>query len=229
MSIQQSAPKSRNDAPLQRERAPLAVPIRSLGANHRERIAGHLLALEPQDRYLRFGYPANDAQIRRYVDGLDFEHDELFGIYNRDLTLIAMAHLAFSVSPECKSCAEFGVSVLGRARGRGFGSRLFERAILQARNEGVQLMFVHVLSENAAMINIARKAGATVVRDGPETEAYLRLPEADFDSHLHALLDQQLAEMDYSLKAQAKLFRDWLLAVQEIRQGVRDGRDQSSV
>jgi len=36
------------------------VPIRSIGPAQRERIAAHLLGLEPQDRYLRFGYAAND-------------------------------------------------------------------------------------------------------------------------------------------------------------------------
>jgi hypothetical protein len=73
------------------------VPIRSLGVGHRERIANHLLALDEHDRYLRFGYAANDEQIRRYADSLDFERDEIFGIYNRRLELIAMAHLAFPI------------------------------------------------------------------------------------------------------------------------------------
>jgi len=95
---------------------PPAVPIRTLGTGHRDQIAAHLQALEPADRYLRFGYAASDEQIRRYVDQLDFERDELFGIFNRRLHLIAMAHLAFSVDPELKTCAEFGVSV-ARARG----------------------------------------------------------------------------------------------------------------
>jgi hypothetical protein len=58
-----------------------------------------LLKLEPADRYLRFGYAANDEQIRRYAEQLDFSRDEIFGIYNRRLELIAMAHLAFSEHP----------------------------------------------------------------------------------------------------------------------------------
>src|SRR6476619_3265740 len=70
------------------------VPIRSLGPRHRERIVAHLVSLDERSRYLRFGYAANDAQIRRYVDTLDFEHDEVFGIFNRRLELIALAHLA---------------------------------------------------------------------------------------------------------------------------------------
>ncbi|MCD6079012.1 MAG: family N-acetyltransferase, partial [Ramlibacter sp.] len=49
------------------------VPIRSLGAGHRDRIASHLLELDEHDRYLRFGYQASDEQIGRYVEQLDFE------------------------------------------------------------------------------------------------------------------------------------------------------------
>jgi hypothetical protein len=67
------------------------VPIRSLGPSHSERIAEHLRSLPPADRYLRFGYAASDEQIQRYVAGLNFERDEIFGIYNRRLELIAMA------------------------------------------------------------------------------------------------------------------------------------------
>ena len=202
------------------------VPIRSIGPSHGERIAAHLLALSPQDRYLRFGYSANDEQIRRYVDGLDFERDEIFGIYNRRLELIAMAHLAFSTDPELKSCAEFGVSVLAHARGRGYGARLFDRAAMHARNEGVEMMFIHALSENTAMLNIARKAGATVERDGSETEAYLKLLPADIDSRVSEMLDEQIAQTDYRLKVQARQFWDFLAMLQEVRRGVRDSRDR---
>ena len=63
-----------------------------------------------------------------------------------------------------------------KARGRGYGSRLFERAVIHARNEGVDMLFIHALSENTAMLKIARNAGAMLERAGSETEAYLRLP-----------------------------------------------------
>lgn len=201
---------------------PVMVPIRSLGPGHRERITAHLLALDEHDRYLRFGYMANDEQITRYADGLNFERDEIFGIYNRKLELIAMAHLAFSVSPECRSCAEFGVSVLKHARGRGYGARLFDRAVMHARNEGVELMFIHALSENKAMLKIAHNAGATVERDGSESEAHLRLPPATLDSRVSELVETQFAEMDYKLKTQAKQFRDFLAGLQATRRGVRE-------
>lgn len=210
-------------------KAPVMVPIRSIGPSHGERIKKHLLALDAQDRYLRFGYAAGDEQIQRYVVGLNYERDDIFGIYNRKLELIAMAHLALSIDPELKSCAEFGVSVLKHVRGRGYGARLFDRAVIHSRNEGVSMMFIHALSENTAMLNIARKAGAVIERDGSESEAYLKLPPADLDSRMTEMLEEQIAQTDYRLKVQAKQFRDLLALVQEVRRGVRDSRDRMNL
>jgi RimJ/RimL family protein N-acetyltransferase len=210
-------------------KSPVIIPIRSLGPSHRGRIAHHLLALDEHDRYLRFGYTATDEQIERYVSGLDFDRDEIFGVYNRRLELIAMAHLAFSHDPAMRSCAEFGVSVVKRARGRGYGARLFDRAVMHARNEGVELLFVHALSENTAMIKIARNSGATLERAGSETDAHLRVPPATLDSRMSELLEEQIAQTDYHLKVQAKGFWDFLAGVQEVRQGVREARHKSSV
>ena len=192
------------------KKSTVLVPIRSLGANHRARIARHLLALEPHDRYLRFGFIASDEQINHYVDGLNFEHDEIFGIYNRRLELIAMAHLAYSVDHGLTACAEFGVSVLKSARGRGYGARLFDRAIMHARNEGVSRLFIYALSENTAMLKIARNAGANVERDGSESQAHLRLPPATFDSRVAELMAEQVAQTDYRIKVQLKKFWDVL-------------------
>lgn len=202
------------------------VPIRSMGASHGERISAHLLALSPHDRYLRFGYAANDEQIERYVASLNFERDEIFGIYNRKLELIAMAHLAFSTNPDLKSCAEFGVSVLAHARGRGYGARLFDRAMMHARNDGVDILFIHALSENTAMLNIARKAGARIERDGSESEAYLTLVPADLDSRVSEMLAEQVAQTDYRIKVQAKQFHDFLGLLQEVRRDVSRSPDR---
>ena len=203
------------------------LPIRSLSPCHKPRIARHLRALPAQDRYLRFGYAASDEQIDRYVAGLNFKRDEIFGVFNRRLELVAMAHLAYSVDPQWATCAEFGVSVSSHQRGKGFGAKLFGHAVMHARNQGVNLLFIHALSENVAMLKIARHAGAAVQRDGSESEAYLSLPQATLDSQISGLVQEQMAELDYQLKMQANQFRQWLATVQEIRQGVRDARQTS--
>ena len=182
------------------------VPIRSLGPRHRDRIATHLTALDERSRYLRFGYAATDAQIHRYVDMIDFEQDEIFGIFNRRLELIALAHLAHrdgDPSRGREASSEFGVSVLPQARGRGFGRRLFEHAMLHARNRGVQTIFIHALSENTAMLRIAKGAGAIVERAGSESQAWLRLPPDSFASHLDEMIGERAAELDYQWKVHA--------------------------
>ncbi|PUE46702.1 GNAT family N-acetyltransferase [Limnohabitans sp. 2KL-1] len=214
-------------SPSRRLRALRWVPIRSLSARHKPRIERHLLALAPQDRYLRFGYAATDEQIGRYVMGLNFERDEIFGVFNRRLELVAMAHLAYSIDPQWATCAEFGVSVSSHQRGKGLGARLFDHAVMHARNQGVSLLFIHALSENSAMLKIARQAGAAVQRDGSESEAYLTLPQANLDSQFSGLMQEQMAQVDYQLKMQAQQFREWLATLQEIRQGVREARHKS--
>jgi RimJ/RimL family protein N-acetyltransferase len=218
------------------------VPIRSLGPRHRARIAKHLLALDEADRYLRFGYYATDEQINKYVADLNFKRDDIYGIYNRKLELIAMAHVAVSaevdsfeqlskspsiptspgapttMGPKVKSShAEFGVSVLKDNRGRGYGARLFDRAITHARNEGRDTMYIHALTENTVMLKIARKAGATVERSGTESDAYLKLPEATLATRLTEMVEDQMAELDYGFKQQAKHVQELMTEFQNLK------------
>jgi len=202
------------------------VPIRSLSARHRPRILAHLLALDAPDRYLRFGYAAADEQIRRYVERIDFERDEVFGVFNRRLALIALAHLAFerplaAVPPppggvespgeagstrepgadtQAATGAEFGVSVAVHARGRGYGARLFDHAVLRARNRRVESIVIHALSENVGMLKIVRNAGAEVESLGGDAEARLRLPPEDFASRLAGRVEEAVGELDYRFK-----------------------------
>jgi ribosomal protein S18 acetylase RimI-like enzyme len=175
--------------------------------------------LTEQDRYLRFGYVASDAQLAHYADLIDFSHDEVFGIFNRRLELVAMAHLAMPppTSQAPKSEAEFGVSVLPKARGRGYGGRLFDHAVLHARNRHVDTLLIHALSENTPMLRIVRKAGATIERDGGESQARLRLPPDDLLSHVDELVEGQAAELNYRFKVQARRVDGLLDAISEVK------------
>jgi GNAT superfamily N-acetyltransferase len=197
------------------ERAFDWVPIRALAARHRPRIAKHLQALGPHDRYLRFGSAATDAQIAHYVDLIDFDTDDVFGIFNRRLELLAVAHLAFDPASPRRgaACAEFGVSVAEQARGRSYGTRLFERAALNARNRGVVRLQIHALTENQSMLLIARRAGATVVRDGSESRAEVLLPAGDVGSHVEQFVEDTAAEIDFQLKRNAERVSRWFSAL----------------
>ena len=194
------------------------VPIRSLSERHRPRIVAHLLALPEGDRYLRFGYAASDDQLAHYTDLIDFSQDEVFGIFNRRLELLAVAHLAMLPrgAEGSRGEAEFGVSVLPAARGRGYGSRLFDTAVLHARNRQIDTLVIHALSENTAMLRIVRRAGAVIEREGGESQARLRLPPDDLLSHIDELVEGQAAELDYHFKANALRVDGLLDAIEDV-------------
>ena len=192
------------------------VPIRDLHARHRGRILDHLLQLSERDRYLRFGAQVRHEQMARYVASIDFKRDEVFGIFTHHLQLVAMAHLAAlpGKGPHGDSsrgrAMEFGVSVLPSARGRGLGMLLFRHAITHARNLHASHMMIHALTENAPMLRIAAKAGATIERDGPEAEAWLKLPPDTVATHIDSSLQSLGAELIYRVKYHLLHIGDWL-------------------
>lgn len=194
--------------------APVWVPIRTLSALHREPIVAHLLALSGHDRHLRFGTAATDEHIRRYVERIDFDRDEVFGVFNRRLEIVALAHVAYPPrDPMHSPAAEFGGSVLPHLRRCGIGTRLFAHAMLHIRNRGFDTIYIHALTENRPMLGIAARAGASVERAGGEADAYLRLPQCSLASHAEALVGEGAAALDYGFKQQALLFDILLGAV----------------
>jgi RimJ/RimL family protein N-acetyltransferase len=147
------------------------LPVR-LRAADREALTQHFLSLGPEDRRLRFGATLTDDAIRALEERIDFDRDEIFGIAGDDLALVAVVHAAFYPGGR----AELGLSVLPQARGRGLGNALFARAVMHLVNRGVREVFVHCITENAAMLRIARRHGMRVVQEGGESDACLALP-----------------------------------------------------
>lgn len=174
------------------------IPICPLTEQDRPAIEQHLLGLGAHDRYLRFGYPASDERIRAHVAQLDFTRHELFGIVNRRLQLVAVAHLAYA--DEQWRMAEFAVSVAEYARGRAYGKRLFQHAVRHCRNRHVHELFIHALSENTAMLRIVKGAGAKVRHQGGESEAWLELPPDSLGTHVGEAVETHAATLNRRLK-----------------------------
>ncbi len=81
---------------------------------------------------------------------------------------------------------------------------------MHASNDGIEQLYIHALSQNVAMLRIAQNAGATLERDGPESDAYLRLPAPTLGSRITEMVEEHWAQTDYHLKWQAQQLRSYL-------------------
>ena len=176
-----------------------AIVVQRLSAAHRDEIVRHLLRLPAPDRRLRFGSPMRDSSIEAYVRHIDFSHDQIFGIFGADLELWGVAHLALDRDGET---AELGLSVDWAVRGKGYGYALLQRAVLHATNRGYRALFMHCLAENAIMMNLARKAGLSIVTSAGEADGKLALDEPTRAGAIHEAIQDQFALIDYLLKQQ---------------------------
>jgi GNAT superfamily N-acetyltransferase len=189
------------------------VRVKEVPERDRRRLLMHFLALSNEDRLLRFGTALPDELITRYVQHVDFSRDTVLGVYDAKLRLVGVGHLAFApreARPLVASAtskeriAEFGVSVSESARGMGVGTRLFERAAMHCRNADVDTLYMHCLASNQTMMHIAKKAGMQIHRDHGEADAYLKLAPANPASVLQEAVEEQVASLDYTLKANTR-------------------------
>ncbi|HTO50746.1 MAG TPA: GNAT family N-acetyltransferase [Burkholderiales bacterium] len=176
---------------------PAAIPVKRLSGADRPALVSHFLQFDEEDRRLRFGSARGDDSLREYVESLDFDRDAVFGVFDDELALAGVAHVA--VSPDS---AELGVSVLPGARKRGIGTALFERANLFARTHYIRTMFTHCLTENRSMMRLARKAGMVIVTEAGEADARLELRPAGMTTITREMMADRVALLDYAMKAQ---------------------------
>lgn len=182
----------------------LPLPIR-LSASERPSLVAHFLSLAPEDRRLRFGSAIGDEVVREYLARLDFERDAFFAVTDSEFAIAGVVHVACT-----DRTAELGVSVIEGARGRGIGNALFARAVIHLRNRGVRTVHMHCLSENGAMMHLARKNGMRIVYDGGESQAQLALDAPTPGSYLTEWVGEQRAASAESVKRNTRLARGFL-------------------
>jgi GNAT superfamily N-acetyltransferase len=178
---------------------PSPISTVRLHASDRGALQAHFIRLDSGDRRLRFGSGTSDAGLREYVGRIDFERDGVFAVQDDELRLLAVVHIAMGSGP-----AEMGLSVLPEARGQGLGNALFGRAVTFLRNRGVASVFMHCLTENAAIMHIARKNHMRTARHGTESDARLELAPATAGSFVNEWLDDQRARAVQALRCNGR-------------------------
>lgn len=158
---------------LHSSRPPMSCRFATLTLQDRPAVVEHLLALDRDDRVLRFNSAAPDALIRDYCGRWDFALDIVEGAWDGN-RLVGVIHLP--VSPcDGRLIGEFGVSVAEPWRRRRVATRLAARAIDSAGRRGLDRIYVYFLTRNRPMLCLTRRLAADLEPDGDETVATLRL------------------------------------------------------
>ena len=194
----------------------IAVFAAQLDDIDRSRLREHFLQLDPTDRHLRFGASLNDDAVIHYVDNIDFERDEIYAIADDAQIVLGAVHIAIAGQE-----AELGLSVLASIRGGGIGNALFERAVMRLRNRGVREVLVRCLSENAAIMHLARKHGMNIQFDGSDREARLELPPATSGTYMLEWLQDRQATYVGNLRERSRLGQSVLAAFPPFLAGQR--------
>ena len=172
--------------------------LAELGEQHKPLILKHLLALPEHDRRLRFGTPAGDAAIERYVASVDFARDIVLGLVDEAGHLRGFGHLVLHAATP-----ELGLSIDPAMRGGGLGSLLLARACGRVREAGKDQLVMHYLPENTALARLAARAGMRLDVVEGEGRALLTLPPLGADDAPSRLAGGMSHALDLAMRLAA--------------------------
>ena len=163
----------------------------------------HLLALDDQSRYTRFGIVIRDDSINRLCDKFEAnsKKHKIFVIEDEQLNVIAAGHIALEGGE-----TELAFSVLQEYRKQGMGSSLMKRCIEWCQNRNIKGGCMVCLSTNIAIKKLASKHGV-LINDGSETLANIIIPDPTPVSIMHEVVDSSIARADHIGKLQRQFVR----------------------
>ena len=135
------------------------VVTRSPGERDWRTIRTFVERLERNDLYWRFGLAMDfreEASLRRYF-GVDPKSGEIGWMLDGRSSIAAISHRV-RISP-CE--AEIALIVRSDLKRTGIGGRMLRSLIRRSTEEGLRTLSALVLSENRAMLALARRAGFT--------------------------------------------------------------------
>jgi len=136
--------------------------------------AEHLKNLTNEDRYTRFGFAASAGTIDSIILNILYHRDDhhIFTYYT-DNRIVGFGHLAREGSDW-----ELAVSVEKEYQGRGIANELMDHMIDWGKTHGVEVLYMHCITENQKIQHLARKHGLkSMERAGHELTAKVKLPD----------------------------------------------------
>lgn len=186
----------------------MAHTIYKLPADELHRYRTHLLCLDEESRYLRFGFYIKTDTIRDLHKRWTANPDKhiVFVIENDDLEVVGVAHISLEEEP-----AELAFSVFKECQGQGMGDALMKRAIEYCQNRGIKYGCMVCLNTNDKIKKLAKKNGILVVNEDGESKAEIQMPDPSPMSIWHEVVENNVAKIDHLGKAQRKLAKMFTL------------------
>lgn len=156
----------------------------------------HLLSLDRESRYLRFGYQATDESIAAFCKAVEqnLHKHTLFCVEDANLDFIAVGHISTADS------MELAFSVRKDAQGQGIGSALMRRCIQWCRANQVLKGTMVCLTKNAAIKRLCKKHGIKTTTAHGETVASIELDHAQLDTYISESTASNIDILDWAVK-----------------------------
>ncbi|WP_051955471.1 GNAT family N-acetyltransferase [Beijerinckia mobilis] len=173
-------------------RVPAEGTIRRLWACDMSLFRDHLLRLDQDSRFERFGAYTNDSQINQYVDSCYGPDEIIFGYVVDGVVRGAGELRAIGASFLPEGAAEAAFSVEQGWRRRGVGTNFMRRIVRAARNRRIHTLYLSCLAHNAKMVGLARKFETELSFETDEVTGRLVARTPTTTSILSELIDNSL-------------------------------------
>ena len=175
--------------------------IYKLPKNEFHRYRTHLLSLDEESRYMRFGFHIKNDTINELCSKWELNPDDhkIFAIENDNLEVVAVAHLSLE-----DDIPELAFSVFKEYQGQGMGDALMKRAIEYCQNRGIKHGCMVCLGTNDKIKNLARKNQVLVVTEQGDSHGEIEIPSPTPISYWKEYVEDNLGTISHLGKAQRK-------------------------
>ena len=176
--------------------------IYKLPANEFDRYRTHLLSLDEESRYMRFGFHIKNETINQLCEKwkLTPHLHKIFAIENDNLEVVAVAHVSLE-----GDTPELAFSVFKEYQKQGMGNALMKRAIEYCQNKGIKNGYMVCLPANDKIKRLARKNGVLIHTEDGDCEGDISIPSPTPISVWHEYVEDSIGKLDHLGKAQRKL------------------------
>jgi RimJ/RimL family protein N-acetyltransferase/nucleotide-binding universal stress UspA family protein len=168
---------------------PDAITIRPITPDDRDALRAGFERLSPESRYRRFFVPMQELSDRDldYLTQVDHrDHEALVAVDPRSGELVGVARFVRTSGDE----AEPAIVVADDWQGQGIGTRIMDRLVARAREEGIHRFRAPVLANNEDALRLLTRLGPTErTVAGSEVELGISLePEPEARDRLRSVL-----------------------------------------